>query len=61
MSFLMHDIPGCFILIGSANEEKGLTYGHHHPHFDVDEACLPHAVALLAQGSLNILKTFAKD
>jgi amidohydrolase len=61
MSFLMHDIPGCFILIGSANEEKGLTYGHHHPHFDIDEACLPHAVALLAQGSLNILKTFAKD
>jgi len=55
MSFLMKEIPGCFIMIGSANDEKGLNYPHHHPRFDIDESCLPNAVALITQGILNIL------
>jgi len=59
MSFLMQDIPGCFIFIGSANQEKGFTYGHHHPKFDIDETCLPEAIALLAQGSIDILNQTA--
>lgn len=33
-------VPGCFIAIGSRNASKGLTFGHHHPRFDVDEGCL---------------------
>jgi len=33
-------VPGCFIAVGSRNAAKGLTYGHHHPRFDVDEGCL---------------------
>ena len=56
MSFLMRNIPGCFILVGSANPEKGLDFGHHHPKFDIDETCLPNAIALLAQGSIDLLK-----
>jgi amidohydrolase len=55
-SFMMQDIPGCFVMVGSANHEKGLDYGHHHPKFDIDEACLPYAVALMAQGAVEILK-----
>lgn len=54
-SFMMHDIPGCFIMIGSANREKGLVFGHHHPKFNIDEACLPYAVAIIAQGAIEIL------
>jgi len=54
-SFMMHDIPGCFMMVGSANPEKGLNYGHHHPKFDIDEACLPYAVAILANGAVDIL------
>ena len=54
-SFMMHDIPGCFIMIGSANPEKGLVFGHHHPKFNIDEACLPYAVAIIAQGAIEIL------
>jgi len=54
-SFMMQDIPGCFVMVGSANHEKGLDYGHHHPKFDIDEACLPYAVALMAQGAMEIL------
>jgi len=30
-------VPGCFIAVGSRNESRGLTWGHHHPRFDVDE------------------------
>lgn len=56
-SFMMDDIPGCFVMVGSANPQKGLDYGHHHPRFDIDEACLPHAVAIMALGAVQILKT----
>lgn len=38
-AFLSH-VPGCFIAIGSRNESRGLVFDHHHPRFDVDEACL---------------------
>jgi len=54
-SFMMQDIPGCFVMVGSANHERGLDYGHHHPKFDFDEACLPYAVALMAQGAMKTL------
>ncbi len=48
-SFMMKDIPGCFVMVGSANDEKGFNFGHHHPKFNIDEACLPYAVAIIAQ------------
>jgi amidohydrolase len=60
-SFMMHDIPGCFLMVGSANPEKGLNYGHHHPKFNIDEACLPFAVAILAQGAVEILEKDPKS
>ncbi len=55
-SFMMDDISGCFVGVGSAHPEKGLDYGHHHPKFDIDEACLPYAVGIIAQGALKILE-----
>lgn len=48
MAFFMHDIPGMFFFVGSANAARGLNYGHHHPKFDFDEDVLPLSVALLA-------------
>jgi len=48
MSYFMNDIPGMYFFVGSANDERGLNYGHHHPKFDFDEAVLPLSVALLA-------------
>lgn len=48
MAFLMDDIPGMFFFVGSANSERGLDYGHHHPRFDFDEEALPLGVALLS-------------
>lgn len=40
VAFLMDDIPGTFVFLGSMNEEKGLNAPHHHPKFDVDEESL---------------------
>ncbi len=39
-SYMLAEVPGCFVAVGSRNESRGLTYGHHHPRFDVDEDCL---------------------
>ncbi len=47
-------VPGCFIAIGSRNTARGLTWGHHHPRFDVDEACL----AIGAEVLLRTAKRF---
>jgi amidohydrolase len=55
-AFFMEKRPGCFFFVGSANHEKGLDFGHHHPKFDFDEAALPHAAALMAQAAVDILK-----
>lgn len=48
MAYFMNDVPGMYFFVGSANDERGLNYGHHHPKFDFDEEVLPLSVALLA-------------
>lgn len=56
MAFMLEKVPGCFFFVGSANQEKGLTYGHHHPKFDFDEIALSHASALMANAVVEFLK-----
>jgi amidohydrolase len=56
-AFMMEKVPGCFIFVGSANAERGLDYGHHHPKFDVDERALSQAAALMAQSAIEILNS----
>jgi amidohydrolase len=55
MAFLMRDVPGCFIFVGSNNEYKGLVYGHHHPKFDIDEESLLNGVTLITASAVKIL------
>lgn len=50
------DCPGLFFFVGSANAERGLNYPHHHERFDIDEASLPTAVALLSAAVFDLLK-----
>ena len=57
MAYLMQDIPGCFILVGSANSALGLDAAHHHPKFDIDEDALPRAVALMTSAIANYLRS----
>jgi amidohydrolase len=56
MAFFLEQVPGCYFMVGSANTEKGLSFGHHHPRFDFDEAVLPNAAALMAESTKNLLK-----
>jgi amidohydrolase len=56
-AYFMEKVPGCFFFVGSANADKNLNYPHHHPKFDVDEAALPHAAALMAQAAVEALNS----
>ena len=53
-SAFLRQVPGCFIAVGSRNAARGLVHGHHHPRFDVDEACL----AIGAEVLLRTTKRF---
>lgn len=48
MSFFLQQVPGTFFFLGAGNEQKGITYPHHHPRFDFDEDVLWLGAALLA-------------
>jgi amidohydrolase len=56
MAFTLEKVPGCYFFVGSANDEKNLNYGHHHPKFDFDEEALPRAAALMASAVADFLK-----
>lgn len=60
MAFMMQEVPGCYFLVGSANEDAGLNYGHHHPRFDFDEQALPRAAALMTEAALRVLESRQK-
>lgn len=39
-------VPGCFLFVGSGNEQKDTCWGLHNPHFRLDEDVLPIGVRL---------------
>ena len=43
---ILAKVPGCFVLLGSANPEAGLSEPHHSPRFAIDERVLELACAL---------------
>jgi amidohydrolase len=57
VAYFMDDVPGMYFFVGSANEERGLNYGHHHPRFDFDEGALPLGVELLSAAVGNYVFT----
>jgi amidohydrolase len=57
MAFMMQEVPGCYIFLGSANSQAGLDYAHHHPRFDFDERVLPQAAALMAAAAVEVLQS----
>ncbi len=61
MAYMMDTIPGCYFFVGSANAEKGLDAGHHHPRFDVDEDALPQAAALMAAAAVEFLGLYRES
>jgi len=57
-AYTLEKVPGCFFFVGSANHEKGLDAGHHHPKFDIDERVLPRAAALMATAIVELTGAF---
>ncbi len=55
MAFIMEQVPGCYIMVGASNPERGLNYAHHHPKFDFDEAALTNAAAVMAACAIDLL------
>ena len=49
-------VPGCYAFVGSSNPDRGLSFSHHHPKFDFDEAVLHSAVALMAASTVDLLE-----
>jgi len=54
-AFLLEKVNGCFFFVGSANKERQLDYGHHHPKFDFDEEALIRGTALMAAAAIDVL------
>ena len=56
MAYFLNAVPGCYFIVGAHNEEKGASYPHHHPRFNIDEDAMPTAVEVLARAAMNFLK-----
>lgn len=39
-AFYSHEVPVCFFRLGVRNEAEGITYGVHHPRFNIDNKAL---------------------
>ena len=57
MADFLRAVPGCYFIVGAHNEQKGATYPHHHPRFNIDEDAMPIAVEVLARAAMNFLKS----
>ena len=49
--------PGAFFYVGAGNEEKGITYPHHHPRFMVDEDALENGIKMFVHATFRLLDT----
>ena len=52
-SYFLQRVPGAFFFVGSRNEERGLTWGHHHPKFDIDEEVMGHGMETMVRTVLR--------
>jgi len=47
-SYYSQEIPVCFFRLGVRNEAKGITYGVHHPKFNIDDDALIVGMQMMA-------------
>lgn len=47
-SYYSQEIPVCFFRLGVRNEAKGITYGVHHPKFNIDDNALKTGMQMMA-------------
>jgi len=46
--------PGCYFLVGAGRPGRD-NAPHHHPEFDIDEACLPVGLEVMTRSALAVL------
>src|SRR5690606_37244231 len=54
-SYFLEQKPGSYFFVGHRNEDRGITWGHHHPRFDVDEESLGVGLATMVESVLTYL------
>ena len=54
-SYFLQRVPGAFFFVGSKNDERGLTWGHHHPRFDIDEDVMVYGMETMVRTVLRYL------
>ena len=55
-SFFLREKPGCYFFVGTNNADRGLTWGHHHPKFDIDEEALGIGVETMVRTLTSYLR-----
>ena len=55
-SYFLERKPGAFYFVGTRNEERGLTWGHHHPRFDIDEEGMKAGMEVMVSTVLRVLE-----
>jgi amidohydrolase len=55
-SYFALERRGCFFMVGVRNEERGITWPHHHPRFDLDEDGMAAGIATMANTVLLYLE-----
>jgi amidohydrolase len=55
-ALFMAAAPGCLLLLGTANPDKGITGTWHTPAFDIDEDALPVGVQIMSLAALDLLR-----
>lgn len=55
-SYFQKEVPGCYVWLGSRNEEKGIIHGLHHPEFMVDEEAIKIGVKWMVQSVFQLLR-----
>jgi metal-dependent amidase/aminoacylase/carboxypeptidase family protein len=56
VSLFLAAAPGCLLLLGTANPDKGITEIWHRPAFDIDEGALPLGVHIMSLAALDLLR-----
>lgn len=54
-ALFMAAAPGCLMLLGAGNLDKGITESWHRPGFDVDEDALPVGARIMSLAALDLL------
>jgi len=55
-SYYQKEVPGCYVWLGSGNEEKGIIHGLHHPEFMVDEEAIKIGIKWMVQSAFHLLQ-----